>query len=232
MSKSKSEVSQDFAKFEARNNNALKEAREQEKQSYSNPFPIGYSGVAVLSSARGFGAGQNKIPTGLVEATCINDPAYEGKTFAAAIRQFKDTEKQTAAEAYANFLDNLEEIGLQRETREQAKTIGEMFDELLSTPHYVAFNVVKNTYTRDGKAVQCSACPPPEGMSGHTPTPQTAADTSEPEDELDTSDLEQVVYLGKPHWKLEPANEDGTVNLKQVKGGKLRHNIPVEELDD
>lgn len=221
---SKAKVSDTFTAFETRNDHKLQEARKEEKQSRGNPLPIGYVGTAVISDCKA-DVSKAGAPYGVVEVTIVNDPDFEGKSCAGAVRSFKDTDKQTAAEAYANFLDDLEDMGLSRKTRE-SKPLAECFDELLSTPHYVSVSVTENNYTQDKKGVKCFAVPAPDG-SGRGPTAEDNVEISNTSDEY--ADKPQCVYLGRPHYVIED-NEDGTYNIMSVKTKKLREDIPADDI--
>lgn len=221
---SKAKVSDAFTSFETRNNHKLEAARKEEKQSRGNPLPVGFVGTAVISDARA-DVSKAGSPYGIVEVTVVHNPDFEGKSCAGAVRSFKDTDKQTAADAYANFLDDLEDMGLSRETRE-SKTLAECFDELLSTPHYVSIAVTENNFTQDKKGVKCFAVPAPDG-SGRGPTAEDTTTQTEKEDEY--ADKEQCIYLGKPHYVIED-NEDGTYNIMSVKTKKLREDIPADDI--
>lgn len=221
----KSKVSDAFASFESRNTHKLEDARKQEKQSRGNPLPVGYMGTAIISDGNA-DISKAGVPYAVVNVTVVNDPEYEGKSCAGAVRNFKDTEKQTAADAYANFLDELEDMGLSRESRE-TKNISECLDELLATPHYVTIHVEANKQTRDGKQVKCFAVATPDS-SGRAPTAETPI-TPPSEDDEQYKDLEQCTYLGKPHYIMKD-NEDGTFDIMSVKTKKLREDISSDDI--
>lgn len=221
---SKAKVSDEFAQFETRSGHQLEEARKAEKQARGNALPVGYHGTAVISDARAF-VSKSKNKTIIVEATVVDCPNYEGKTAAILVQTIRDTENQTAAEAYARALDALEEFGLSRETREGDGGMAACFDELLNTPHYVSIDVVENPYSADKKGVNAFACPAP----GSTSAASTPAAETTPETE-DTSDLPQCLYLGKPHYIVRD-NEDGTSDLKAVKTGKIREDVSNDDFE-
>lgn len=222
---SKSKVSDAFRNFETRNQHKLEDARKEEKQSRGNPLPVGYIGTGVISDCKA-DISKKGDPYLTVEAEVVNDPDYEGKTVTAAVRVLKDTDKQTQADALANFLDELEDMGLSRTTRE-TKGMDACFDELLSTPHYVSISVTANKYTSDGKGVKCFAVTAPDG-SGRGPTAEESTPVKEEDDEK-YKDLNQCIYLGKPHYVMED-NEDGTFNIMSVKTKKLREDISSDDI--
>ena len=232
MTKKTANVSDKFRQFETRKTAEFKEARKAENISRDNPLPVDYHGIGVISDAR---ADESKAGEmyGVVEVTVVNDPAYEGKTVGGAVRTFKETKNQTVADAYRNFLNDLEDMGLSRSTRESG-SLEDMYNELLSSPHYVTIDVTKNSKTRDGKQVKCHACPPPKGMSGHTPQQETADQQTAPpqENQEDMSDKEQCLYLGKAHYILSKDEEKGVVDLQQVKGGKIREGVAISDIDE
>lgn len=222
----KATISQAFKQFEAKKQNSLKEARSQEKMAQGNPLPIGFHGTGVISNCRAFESKAGDLIC-LVEATIVADAAYDGKTVAVAIRKIADGPNSTAEDAYAQFLDSLEDLGLARETRES----GDMeayFNELLSSPHYVSIQVLENKATRDNKEVKGYACAPPEGMSGHNPPQKTAVTSQTSKPEVDPA-TPQCLYLGKPHYIVEE-HEDGTYNLQGVKNGLIRENVEKDEI--
>lgn len=217
-------VSDAFAAFESRNNHKLADARKEEKQSRGNPLPVGFVGTGVISDARADVAKGSGHPYGTVEVTVVNHPSFEGKTCTGAIRIFKDTDKQTKEEAYANFLDDLEDMGLSRETRESSDLAG-CFKELLATPHYVSITVTENTYTQDKKQVKCYAVPSPDG-SGRAATADSVASVEDSDDKY--KDCDKVMYLEKPHYVVKD-NEDGTYDLVSCKTKKERQDIPADD---
>lgn len=219
---SKSKVSDKFAQFETRNDHKLADARKEEKQSYGNPLPIGFIGTAVVSDAKAdtSKAGDNY---GVVEVTIVNDPTHDGKKVTGAYRMMKDYPNMTAIECYQSFLDDLEDMGLSRETREKS-TLAGCFDELLASPHYVSITVTANPKAKDGKAVKCYAIASPDASG------RTAEDTPTAPSPEETPDLPQGIYLGKPHY-LEGTNPDGTLNLISVGTGKARPNVPANAFE-
>ena len=221
---SKSKVSDAFKNFESRNEHKLADARKEEKQSRGNPLPVGFVGTGVISDCKA-DISKKGDPYLTVEVTVVHDPNYEGKVITGAVRVLKDTEKQTKTDAMANFLDDLEDMGLSRETR-VSKDIGGCYDELLATPHYVSISVTENNYTADKKGVKCFAVAAPDG-SGRGPTAEDTTPVEEVEDEY--KDNDQCIYLGKPHYVIED-NEDGTFDVMNIKTRKLRESISADDI--
>lgn len=221
---SKAKVSDKFAQFETRNEHKLAESRKEEKRSFGNPLPVGYNGVGVISDAKA-DASKKGDPYCSVEVTIVSDDDYRGKPVTGAFRSIKDTAKMTAAENYASLLDDLEDMGLSRQTREGSNIAG-CLDELLSTPHYVSVSVSASTYG-DGKQIKCYAVGDP-GMSGRTAEDAPSTPDSPPEESV--SELPQCIYLGKPHY-VEGTNSDKTLNLISVKTGKKRPNVPADDVE-
>lgn len=219
---SKAKVSDKFSQFEQRNEHKLEEHRKAEKQSRGNPLPVGFVGKGIISDAHADISKQG-VPYAVVTVTVVDDPDFEGKSCAGAIRSFKDSERQTKEEAYANFLDDLEDMGLPRQIRESQPLAG-CFDYLLNEPHYVSITVMHNASTKDKKEVKCYA------LGGNESAPTAEGPSPEKEqDDTDYSEYEQCIYLGSPHYIIKD-NEDGTLELKNVKTGKVRSDVSSDDI--
>jgi len=219
MSTSKNSVSADFLNFAAVNEQQFEDAKTAEKQARGMPFPEGYSGTAVISDIRAATAANSGRPYVAVHAKCV-DPDYQGKEFTAAIHSLFDSDKMTKDQRWAMMLDDLEELGLKRSTREEygaGANIKHCFAELLDEPHYISFRVKKGY--QDRLEAEAHSCPPPEGMTGAAPpTNENAALPSSPEVPEDAT---IVTFLGTEYVLLEKQDE-GKVKIKAVASGKER----------
>src|SRR5690606_5972839 len=190
----KSKVSSDFVTFQQKNSHKFEDAKTAEKQTRGIPMPVGTTGVAVIVDARADRAKSGeKRPYVAVEISVIEPEQYKGQKVTGAIHVIFDSEAMTAADRWAMMLDDLENMGLSRETREQhGDDIAACFDELLNEPHYVTFEVKEGYKGR--KEIQCFATAPPAGVSSER----------------------RCEYMGVEYEILSGPDEDGNLHLRNA----------------
>lgn len=203
---SKSKVSNDFNKFYTKSAAAFDEAKKAEKQVRGIPVPTGTTGTAVISdftADRAKGGEQN--PFIAVEITVILPEEYRGKKFTGAIHSIYDSDKMTAAGRMAIALDDLEDMGLSREVRENHKSPQELADDLLEESHYVTFEVKEGYKGR--KECKCYACPAPDGVNNK----------------------EIVLYMG---GKYEVVSRDGDkITIRNVNDPSKTRTVDANEVE-
>lgn len=200
-----SKVSKDFDKYYAKNATSFDDSKKAEKQVRGIPVPIGTTGTAVISdftADRAKGGEQN--PFIAVEITVVLPEEHAGKKFTGAIHSLYDSDKMTASGRMAICLDDLEDMGLSRETRENHTSLSQISDELLNEPHYVTFEVKEGYKGR--KECKCYHCEAPDGINKK----------------------EIVIYMG---GKYEVVSRDGNkVTIRNINDPNKTRTVDAEEV--
>lgn len=201
-------VSPEFKKFAAKNQDKFNEAIAAEKQVRGSGLPVGTIGTAIISDGEAKTTDKG-VPYCKLIATVVEPEEYAGRTFWCAYQQFSaDAKGNTPEMKVAWFLDRCENLGLEREAREQMDAPYEALEILINEPHYISFEVK-----------------PPRGDFEQFDCVGTVAPDSVTNEEA----AEVVSYLGRKHRVLS-VNGD-TMELVEIATGKKRE-VESSELDD
>ena len=228
---SKSPISAKFAKFaEKTTRGEFDKARQQESMASGCPLPVNTRGVAVVATidctetkVKSDGTGGDPFVSIKLEVESPEE--YRGKTISGPglMVVIKDGPNSTAADAWARMLDQLEAMGLPRETRTGYNDFSECIDYFTEQPRRVEFNVLEDTFkgNQSGKTVRCNMYVEPGEVSS-AETPQN----EEPRD----PNADYCMYLGKEHKILERNAEEDTLDLEQTATGRFRPGVPADKV--
>jgi hypothetical protein len=220
-------VSSDFKKFFAKNQTAINDVKKAEARVSGVPLPVGLSGVALVTNMK-FDKWPDKkdqasgtLVEGFnyceMELRVTNDPKHQGKVFKKQWT-FRQTAKWGPLDWMGQCFDDLENIGLPRELRENFEDPQQLVDFFMKDSYNVCFNVVANNYTDNkgnavqGKQVNLDAYEPNTGTHDNSVAP--------PETKVETTTTPVVdaappvvgaivKYLGR-EWTVKDS-EDGKV---------------------
>jgi len=218
----KQKVSNDFQKFQAKNQNHLADAAKAENTMTRNPLPVGTTGIATVVD--------------MVAATSKKGNAYVNMTLVVASGphegvkltknwSFNETPKATAIDRFTWFLNELENMGFPRDLRvSSGGDMNAIINYYLDAnpPIQQAFEIEKNDYSMDKKAIVLA---PADTM---TSTPQESG----PIKTLDELKVGVKVLRNGVEFEVIKFDEDAeTVNLRSLTTNKVRENVSLTELE-
>lgn len=154
-----SKVSSSFSKFLAKNATAVEEAKKAENSMQTCVMPVGWKGHAIVVGATADKGKDRKDDKGNtvegneyinIEFNVVNSEEYAGKKFSLHW-SFYDSEKATAAQRFEWCLNEMENIGLPREIREEFTDITQVLDHFIKSDVVYDCEVVHNQYRRGDK---------------------------------------------------------------------------------
>ena len=229
----KGKISNDFASFYNGAHEKFEKARKGEEESQGIAMPIGTSGHAVIDDVV-MAKSKNGRPYIRFDFSVVEPAEHAGKKFG-KVHSLFDSDNMTMAERFQIALDHAEEIGLSHETRANHTDPSEIAEELLATPHYVEFVIVKGSgtgaYAKDSTTNAAPDFQPSQGKNQDANPPK--ASTSQATEQTSNAGEEGgdvVKYLNGLHDVIGH-NEDGTIKIKSRSNGKERDVNPasVEE---
>jgi hypothetical protein len=216
-----SKVSSDFSKFLAKNATAVKEAKEADNSMQTCAMPIGWKGQVVCVDAVADKGKDRKDDKGNVQEgrefirldfNVINDEKYGGKK-CSLLWSFFDSEKASATDRFEWCLNEMENLGLPRETRTEFSDISEVLDFFSSSDEVFEAEVVHNAYRRgDQKEIKVRRVETVDSSASMSPTDVAPASGVKKGDE--------VKYLGKT-WDVVDIDGDD-VQIKSRTTGASR----------
>jgi len=228
-----SEISKDFAKFAKKTTKGnFDEKRKGERIDRGIPFPVGTTGTAVVSKIVCSTTKPNddgeKFPMIRVELTAQTPEGARGKTLSGpglmqVIKDGRNPDKWSAADAFGAALGILEDLGLPKEI----STGYEEFDECIAwfedEERKVQWEVVDASYTTNGrhvnqKGIQAVALVDEGKM-------ESAVGDSSPEED---PDAKYCTYNGVRHKIL--SEDEGMLELENMNSGRVRKNIDKDDV--
>lgn len=206
----------------AKNATAVADAKKAENTMQTCKMPVGWSGGAIVVDAIADKGQDRKDAKGAIvegreyvriEFQVVNDEKFAGSKFS-RFWSFYDSEKATAMDRFQWMLNDLENLGLPREIRENdASTLEDILGYFLEADVLYHCEVKNNDFSRDKKEVQVSQL-------------QTVGDDDSilpPEDNTNVpSDLvgKDVIFMSKP-WEV--VKVDGNqLSIKSKTTGTIR----------
>jgi len=224
----KGKVSNDFASFYNGAHEKFEKARKGEEESQGIAMPIGTSGHAVIEDVVA-AKSKNGKPYIRFDFSVVEPQEHAGKKFG-KVHSLFDSDNMTMGERFQLCLDHAEEIGLTHETRMNHSDISEVAEELLGTPHYVEFVIVKGSgtgaYAKDSTTNAAPDFIPPQGkVESKAPTTPATSKTQGSGEEG-----EAVKYLNGV-WDVLEHIGDGTIKIRSRTTGKEKivNQAAVEE---
>jgi hypothetical protein len=218
------QVSDDFAKFYGRAAGAVEEAKKAENTLSSSPTPVGWKGQAVLlgskadkskerEGADGTKSGGN--PYVRMEFGIVGDEKFQGKKFTKNWTFFESA-NASAGDRFTWFLNELENMGLPRDIRENHESPQELLKAFADLDITFDVECAKDNYANDGKKMILRK--PEEAVDGSdSMAPKTT--TSSPE-ALDPKEGDEVPFLGS-NWIVE-ARDGDHLQIKHPTRGSRR----------
>jgi len=231
MSKGKSEVSSDFAKFYGRNLTAIEDAKKAENSMSSGPCPVGWEGKAIILEAIATVGKDKKDATGKttpgnprveMKFSIVDDEKYSGKTFK-KYWIFNDTANASSIDRFEWFLNACEAMGMPRSLRESHDSLDEVLNFFVESEMVLGVKCENDDYSRDKKAMLVTAT-----MEAVDSSDSMVADTiSEPAPEMAVGS--KVKFLGN-EWNVIAIAGD-TATIERQDGERIRtRECPVTSL--
>lgn len=222
-------VSSSFNKFLAKNATAVAEAKTAENTMMTCKMPIGWKGHCVCVGGVADTGKDRKDDKGNVQAgndfvnldfNVVNDEEYAGSKFSRHW-SFYDSEKATAMDRFTWMLNEMENLGLTREVREDPETSMEtILGQFIDKDTIYAAEVVADSYARDGKKIKLNLMEAVDGSSSMSPT------STPPTSKLTVGG--DVKYMGK-EWELVDVDGDDLA-IKSKTSGAIR-NVKISEIE-
>lgn len=226
----KAQVSSAFQKFYGRQATAIEEAKKAENTMSNSPTPVGWSGQCVPMAAKADQGKdkvdpktKQKVPGNLyvnITFAIVSDEKYQGKQFTKNWTFF-DSDGATMMDRYTWFLNDLTNMGLPQEVRENHQTPEELLDWILNSDSVFDCECQANERdTRgDGKVMRVRKAA--ETVDESTSMSPTTTSTSEPVTAPDWPQVGDKVKYLDIEWEV--VERDGAnVTIKTEKNGESR----------
>lgn len=231
---SNAKVSQSFGKFLAKKSTQIEEAKKADNTMQTCPMPVGWKGHMVCVDAVADTGKQTKDDKGntkegrnyvRLEFSVVNDSHYQGKK-GSLMWQLYDSENATSTQRFEWMLNEMENLGLPRKTREEYNDFSEILNHFIASDEVYEAEVVHNQYRRgDQKELKVRRAAIVDNTTSMAPPSSTTTESPKP---TSTSLGAEVKYMGKM-WDV--VDQDGdTVVIKSKATGNNR-TVKLTELE-
>lgn len=241
MAKGQLKIGAAAAKFYGKHEKGLQEAKKAENMMQTCAMPIGWKGDVVVVGAVADRSKDRKDQKGntvegndyhRIEFQVIGDPDYAGKK-ASIGASFYTSEKATAEDRYSWWLNQLENLGLPRDIRENHEGAEELLGYFTNSDETFEMEIVKASYVRqggDGKEVVVRRKDVVDTSTSMAPPTTTASGTTQVQESKTYAEGSQVSFADNP-WTVVSFDEaNQTLKIKSPRNGSVRE-IKVSELD-